>query len=86
MFKYGDFSGPYSVQMRENTDQKKLRIWTHFTQRNIHKWKYESNKSGNISYGRMGTMHSINSLKLVDWSEVFLGTCLLVRTQAFTQS
>ena len=22
----------YSVQMRENTDQKKLRIWTHFTQ------------------------------------------------------
>ena len=26
------FSGPYSVQMRENTDQKKLRIWTHFMQ------------------------------------------------------
>ena len=23
---------PYSVQMWENTDQKKLRIWTHFTQ------------------------------------------------------
>ena len=41
--KYGVFSGPhfptfglnterYSVQMRENTDQKKLRIWTHSTQ------------------------------------------------------
>ena len=25
------FSSPYSVQIRENTDQKKLRIWTHFT-------------------------------------------------------
>ena len=23
---------PYSVRMRENTDQKKLRIWTRFTQ------------------------------------------------------
>ena len=23
---------PYSVRMRENTNQKKLRIWTHFTQ------------------------------------------------------
>ena len=23
---------PYLVQMRENTDQKKIRIWTHFTQ------------------------------------------------------
>ena len=23
---------PYSVQMLENTDQKKLRIWTHFMQ------------------------------------------------------
>ena len=22
---------PYSVRMRENTDQKKLPIWTHFT-------------------------------------------------------
>ena len=45
--KYGVFSGPYlsafglnteryispySIRMRENTDQKKLRIWTHFTQ------------------------------------------------------
>ena len=26
MAKYRVFSGPYSVQMRENTDQKKLRI------------------------------------------------------------
>ena len=23
---------PYSLQVRENTDQEKLRIWTHFTQ------------------------------------------------------
>ena len=30
--KYGVFSSPYSVRMRENTDQEKLRIWTHFTQ------------------------------------------------------
>ena len=26
---------PYSVRIRENTDQKKLRIWTLFTQRKI---------------------------------------------------
>ena len=33
--KYGIFSGPYfpySVRMRKNTDQKKLRFWTLFTQ------------------------------------------------------
>ena len=30
--KYGVFSGPYSVRMRENTDQKKFRFWKHFTQ------------------------------------------------------
>ena len=30
--KYGVLSGPYSVQVQENTDQKKLRIWTLFTQ------------------------------------------------------
>ena len=38
--KYGVFSGPYfppySVQMQENTDQKKLRIWALFTQCQIH--------------------------------------------------
>ena len=38
------FSGPYfpySVQMQENTDQKKLVIWTLFTQCAIHEtnWK-----------------------------------------------
>ena len=27
---------PYSVQMRENTDQKTLRIWTHFTKCTSH--------------------------------------------------
>ena len=26
---------PYSVQMRENTDQKKLRTWAIFTQRDV---------------------------------------------------
>ena len=32
--EYGDLRSkyPYSVQMRENTDQEKLRIWTLFTQ------------------------------------------------------
>ena len=30
--RHGVLSGPYSVRMRENTDQKKLRIWTLFTQ------------------------------------------------------
>ena len=31
--KYGEIRSisPYSVRMRENTDQKKLRIWTLFT-------------------------------------------------------
>ena len=44
--KYGIYSSPYfpafqlnmerySVQMRENTDQKKLRIWTLLPQRNV---------------------------------------------------
>ena len=35
VFKYGVFLFrifPYSVRMQENTDQKKLRIWTIFTQ------------------------------------------------------
>ena len=35
VFKYGVFLSrifPYSVRMQENTDQKKLRIWTIFTQ------------------------------------------------------
>ena len=33
--EYGEIQSisPYSVRMRENTDQKKLRILTHFTQR-----------------------------------------------------
>ena len=30
--KCGNFSGPYSVRMRQTTDQKKLSIWTLFTQ------------------------------------------------------
>ena len=31
---------PYSVQMRENTDQEKLRMWTLFTQWKV--WKIEN--------------------------------------------
>ena len=31
--KYGVFSGPYFPAFGLNTDQKKLCIWTHFTQR-----------------------------------------------------
>ena len=30
--EYGDLRSPYSVAIQENTDQKKLRIWTLFTQ------------------------------------------------------
>ena len=37
MSKYGVFSSPYSVRIQENTDQKKLRIWTLFTQCNLQK-------------------------------------------------
>ena len=35
--EYGDLlsNSPYSVQIQENTDQKKLRIWTLFTQGHI---------------------------------------------------
>ena len=33
--EYGVFSGPYSVRLREDTGQKKLRIRTHLTQ-----WNY----------------------------------------------
>ena len=32
----------YSVRMRENTDQKKLRIWTHFTKWKVHRSHYFS--------------------------------------------
>ena len=37
--EYGEILciSPYSVQMRENTDQNKLRIWTFFTQRSNNK-------------------------------------------------
>ena len=34
--KYEVFAGPYSVRMQENTDQKKLRIGTFFTQRSLY--------------------------------------------------
>ena len=30
--KYGVFSGPFSARIQESTAQKKLRIWTIFTQ------------------------------------------------------
>ena len=29
--KYAVCSGPYSVRMQENTDQKKLSVWTRFS-------------------------------------------------------
>ena len=37
---------PYSVRMRENTDQKKLRIWTLFTQCFKSKFNRKINPSG----------------------------------------
>ena len=35
--EYGEIRSisPHSIRMRENTDQKKLCIWTHFTQGNL---------------------------------------------------
>ena len=35
--EYGEIESisPYSVRMRENTDQKKFRLWTHVTQCNL---------------------------------------------------
>ena len=43
--EYGEIQSisPYSVQMRENTDQKKLRIWTLFTQWSFKIWVYIKN-------------------------------------------
>ena len=40
--EYGEMLriSPYSVRMRENTNQKKLRIWTHFTQCVGNGWKW----------------------------------------------
>ena len=40
VFKYRAFSGLYSFQIRETTDQKKLRIWTLFTQCVLHRPSY----------------------------------------------
>ena len=54
-----DFSGPYSVGMWENTDQKQLSIWTLFTQRNSQRrllpnWPLQTTKNSseykNISW------------------------------------
>ena len=40
----------YSVQMRENTDQKKLRIWTLFTQcQTVMNWSSRKEKDGIFS-------------------------------------
>ena len=40
--EYGEIGSisPYSVRMWENMDQKKLRIWTLFTQWHILEYKY----------------------------------------------
>ena len=40
IFSHSDWIciSPYSVHMRENTDQKELRIWPLFTQRRLKKW------------------------------------------------
>ena len=43
MFKYGVFSGPYfteygspyTVRIQENTDQKKLRIWSNLLKKSL---------------------------------------------------
>ena len=46
--EYGDLvcKSPDSVQMRENADQKKLRIWTLFTQCGITKAKPKNRSVG----------------------------------------
>ena len=57
MSKYGFFFGPFSVQIRENTDQKKLRIWTFFTQgkRNHLIEKYQNLTKGNKMQAMKGS-------------------------------
>ena len=48
--EYGDLlhKSPYSVQIQENTDQKKLRIWTLFTQWGTF-FTYSTNSTHHIS-------------------------------------
>ena len=43
--KYGVFSGPYSVRIWENTEQKKLRIWKLFMQ-----WSCQTLVMKNLEY------------------------------------
>ena len=47
--EYGEILriSPYSVRMRKNTDQKKLLIWTYFTQ-----WDFP--KRNNLKYKKLG--------------------------------
>ena len=50
IFPHSDWTlriSPYSVRMRKNTDQKKLLIWTHFTQ-----WDFP--KRNNLKYEKLG--------------------------------
>ena len=47
---------PYSVRMRENTDQKKLRIWTFFTMSYLFKrWIYYRSFKTNFSENRQAS-------------------------------
>ena len=59
MSKQGVFSGPYSVQVREITDQKLLRIWTHFTQ-----WEAEHNEDqGNFCVSKVLPSYCLSRMK-----------------------
>ena len=68
--EYGDVLRifPYSVQMQENTDQKKLCIWTLFTQ-----WKLLLNlKLDHLTLERSERLHELrNKNKLLSIKNLF---------------
>ena len=97
MSKYGVFSGPYlpacglnaapySVRMRQNTDQKRLCIWTLFTQCflvwylfhpvNINSIIFRSSHSSVLKISYWGHWKKVHLLKIVHfWSLVQFYLC-----------
>ena len=62
---------PYLVQMRENTDQKKLRVWTLFTQ--CKRFMHSHLKNAKVS-GFQGTSSNFKKAgKIIDWLKIKTG-------------
>ena len=72
---------PYSVEMRENTDQKKLRIWTHFTQCEIKRIRKEKFTHPITSTHVSVFVVTDNSLRL--FAAVFSSPNLLMNQESY---